>query len=938
VAGTALFIIFNAISIAIGWWTGTATLVQMFPDDAPAYINTALGFMLLGIGELSLVLRHRRVVIAAAGAVLLLAAVELGQMMLGVNLGVDTLLAVPFVGADSLTPGRMSANTAVCFLLMGIGQLLMPKTGNGAKAALTTAIILKSVAGGIAFLALLGYVDDLKTAYGWTNSVGMGVRSCLGFFLLIAMRIAAQWKSDIVDQPSLPAWFLPFLGISALAITGGLTWVFSSSDARPFSLDPIYMITARRLSITVELCTALLIAIAALGVTAARRKAVLAAQQTSNLRIEIEKRKDAEQALRSNNESLREHADILDLYGFTRSEALGRTSHQLLQTTFPQPLPILEAQLLASGTWEGELSHRTRNGDVIDVASMWLLQRDAQGRPTCILESNTDITERKLVERKLGAQVGRLDLLNNIARAIGERQDLPSIFQVVIGTLEEQLPIDFGFLCLYAPPDALVVAGVGVKSYDLASQLELTDQVQIPIGHSGLSRCVLGELVYEPDTSAVQIAFPQRLAAAGLGAMVAAPLQIESKVFGALIVARREARSFSGADCEFINQVARHVALAQHQTQLYGALDVAYRELRQTQQAVMRQEKLRVLGQMASGIAHDINNALSPAAIEGVAQTVARMKEAYSQRDTQVAQQAVHMNRVIEHVIDLTRARWSTMPLESGRVISVTMELASDLPTIAGNESEIRDALANLILNAADAMPEGGDVTLRSRTTESGGVQVEVTDTGVGMDEATRSRCLELFFTTKGARGTGLGLAMVYGTVERLGGEIQIVSEPGVGTTIRLILPATTVTQDCAATGSSPMLWPSPQRILIIDDDPIILRSMLETLERDGHSVAAADGGRLGIDAFRAAHQRNEPFGIVITDLGMPRVDGRAVAAAVKSLSPRTPVVLLTGWGHRMLADNDEPANVDRVLGKPPKLALLRSALAELTAPAAAAA
>jgi PAS domain S-box-containing protein len=880
----------------------------------------------------------------------------------------------------------MSANTAVCFLLMGIGQLLMPKTGNGAKAALTTAIILKSVAGGIAFLALLGYVDDLKTAYGWTNSVGMGVRSCLGFFLLIAMRIAAQWKSDIVDQPSLPAWFLPFLGISALAITGGLTWVFSSSDARPFSLDPIYMITARRLSITVELCTALLIAIAALGVTAARRKAVLAAQQTSNLRIEIEKRKDAEQALRSNNESLREHADILDLaqvmvrdmqgritrwsrgaeklYGFTRSEALGRTSHQLLQTTFPQPLPILEAQLLASGTWEGELSHRTRNGDVIDVASMWLLQRDAQGRPTCILESNTDITERKLVERKLGAQVGRLDLLNNIARAIGERQDLPSIFQVVIGTLEEQLPIDFGFLCLYAPPDALVVAGVGVKSYDLASQLELTDQVQIPIGHSGLSRCVLGELVYEPDTSAVQIAFPQRLAAAGLGAMVAAPLQIESKVFGALIVARREARSFSGADCEFINQVARHVALAQHQTQLYGALDVAYRELRQTQQAVMRQEKLRVLGQMASGIAHDINNALSPAAlyleslieretkegqtreyliiiqraIEGVAQTVARMKEAYSQRDTQVAQQAVHMNRVIEHVIDLTRARWSTMPLESGRVISVTMELASDLPTIAGNESEIRDALANLILNAADAMPEGGDVTLRSRTTESGGVQVEVTDTGVGMDEATRSRCLELFFTTKGARGTGLGLAMVYGTVERLGGEIQIVSEPGVGTTIRLILPATTVTQDCAATGSSPMLWPSPQRILIIDDDPIILRSMLETLERDGHSVAAADGGRLGIDAFRAAHQRNEPFGIVITDLGMPRVDGRAVAAAVKSLSPRTPVVLLTGWGHRMLADNDEPANVDRVLGKPPKLALLRSALAELTAPAAAAA
>src|SRR5258708_6019247 len=231
----------------------------------------------------------------------------------------------------------------------------------------------------------------------------------------------------------------------------------------------------------------------------------------------------------------------------------------------------------------------------------------------------------------------------------------------------------------------------------------------------------------------------------------------------------------------------------------------------------MRGEKVRVLGQMGSGIAHDINNAVSSAAvyvasllehepgrgyrarsdleiarraIEGVEHTVARMKEFYGQRDPQRAYALVSLNRAVEQVIELTRARWSAMPQESGRVIRVDTDLATDLPAISGDEGEVRDALTNLILNAVDAMPEGGRITLRSRAVGSDRVHLEVTDTGVGMDEATLSRCLELFFTTKGARGTGLGLAMVYGMVERDGGELQIESELRAGTTVRLILPA----------------------------------------------------------------------------------------------------------------------------------------------------
>jgi PAS domain S-box-containing protein len=645
------------------------------------------------------------------------------------------------------------------------------------------------------------------------------------------------------------------------------------------------------------------------------------------------------------------------LYGFSTKEALGAISHELLRTCFAEPLEAINAQLERDGVWEGELTHRTRDGTEINVVSVWALHRDGRGGPPRVLESNSDVTERKRAEARLAAQLGRLDLLNAITRAIGERQDLPSIFQVAIGTLEDQLPVDFACLCLYRPPDVLVISGVGVKSHDLALQLDLTDQAHLPIGANGLSRCVSGQLVYEPDMRAVPFAFPRRIADAGLNAMVAAPLLLENNVFGALIVARRAANSFSSGECEFLGQLGQHIALAAHQAQLYSALEAAYDDLRQTQQAVMRQEKLRVLGQMASGIAHDINNALSPAAlyvealldrepgqsetkdylviiqraIDGVAQTVARMKEFYSQRDPRLTHAPVALNLVAKQVIDLTRARWNSMPQESGRVICVDTDLAPDLPAIVGNQSEISDALTNLILNSVDAMPGGGRITVRSRAVAGDRVQLDVTDTGIGMDEATKNRCLELFFTTKGVRGTGLGLAMVYGTVERHGGELQIESGLGEGTNIRLTFPAAVALPPTGIMAATQPAVQRPLRILVIDDDPIILESLRDILERCGHFIGVADGGQRGIDTFRAAHDRCEPFEVVITDLGMPHIDGRTVAAAVKSLEPKTRVILLTGWGHRMLVENDAPANVDRVLGKPPKLANLRVALAELT-------
>jgi CheY-like chemotaxis protein len=124
-------------------------------------------------------------------------------------------------------------------------------------------------------------------------------------------------------------------------------------------------------------------------------------------------------------------------------------------------------------------------------------------------------------------------------------------------------------------------------------------------------------------------------------------------------------------------------------------------------------------------------------------------------------------------------------------------------------------------------------------------------------------------------------------------------------------------------------------KILLVDDDPQLMRSLTDILESDGHQVTAADGGQAGIDTFIAAQARGEVFAIVITDLGMPYVDGRKVAATIRAASPHTPILLLTGWGQQLLDEGDIPPHVDRVLSKPPRLHELRVALAELTAKAA---
>ena len=408
------------------------------------------------------------------------------------------------------------------------------------------------------------------------------------------------------------------------------------------------------------------------------------------------------------------------------------------------------------------------------------------------------------------------------------------------------------------------------------------------------------------------------------------------------------------------------------QVRLSAGLQQAYDELRRTQQVVVQQERLRALGQMASGVAHDINNAVSPITAYSelllntlkdlpetsrqylqtihksgidIAHIVARMREFYRRRSGSESLTKVDINQIIEEVIGLTRPRWRDVSQRVGVSINVQQELEADLPRLLSDPGDLREALINLIFNAVDALPYGGTIRIAThsvhRPASQGGkpgerlLQVEVRDDGVGMDEKTRERCLEPFFSTKAQHGgSGLGLAMVYGMMQRHEGTIDIESSPGKGTSVRLNFPFREAVSEATATATPQTRSNRALNILCIDDERQVLQLLSDCLAPFGHQVATAPGGQKGLELFREALQKNQPYQAVITDLGMPGVDGHQVAKAIKTESPSTPVIMMTGWGTVMQQEKDTAPGVDALIDKPPNLQKLNDLLLQLTEPA----
>jgi PAS domain S-box-containing protein len=461
---------------------------------------------------------------------------------------------------------------------------------------------------------------------------------------------------------------------------------------------------------------------------------------------------------------------------------------------------------------------------------------------------------------------------------------------------------------------------------------------------------------------------PVFLRHSGMTACIAEPLFYRDQFVGVITINNEgTGRSFTRGDLETLTLFSAQAGIAIENARLYAELQRSCAELERAQQEMIRSEKLRALGQMSAGIAHDLNNmlaailgqvellrlrALHPEIQEalGTLETAAtdgahvvRRLQAFARQQSAGPLVPCDLVALVQEAVEMTRPRWRDEPQRRGVQIEVRTAVEV-LPPILGDPAEIREVLTNLILNAVDAMPQGGSLTLRAFQQAAGSRQdaenasllpaaccrlpsviLEVSDTGVGMSQEVKAKIFDPFFTTKGVRGTGLGLSVAYGIMEGHGGRIHVDSTLGSGTTFRLrfrAAPARPTAQD----SPSPFRPSAPRRLLLIDDDPGVRLTVASLLQAAGHTVVEAASGLEGL-----ARLDEGPVEMVLTDLGMPEMTGWDVARAVKVRHPHVPVLLLTGWGEQVAAESAADGLADRVLGKPFRVEQLLGLVDELT-------
>jgi CheY-like chemotaxis protein len=312
---------------------------------------------------------------------------------------------------------------------------------------------------------------------------------------------------------------------------------------------------------------------------------------------------------------------------------------------------------------------------------------------------------------------------------------------------------------------------------------------------------------------------------------------------------------------------------------------------------------------------------------QDAAQTVRRIQDFARCRRKQPEFQAVDVNDLLRQTVELTRHKWDNPQQAQGAPIRVEV-LAGATARVSGSPAELREVLTNLVFNAVDAMPQGGTLTLRSRSTADH-VFLSVEDTGTGMSPAVRQRLFEPFFTTKGERGTGLGLSVAFGIVQSHGGEISAASEVGQGSTLTIRLPVLREVAGSAERGAqateaprAPHSTPHSLRILVVEDEQSVRHFLERVLKHLGHHPRLAGDAAEGLAAFNA-----ERFDLVFTDYGLPGMTGEELARAIAAQSPATPVVLLTGWSDQFNADARPMPGVTRILGKPLAINVLAETL-----------
>jgi PAS domain S-box-containing protein len=635
------------------------------------------------------------------------------------------------------------------------------------------------------------------------------------------------------------------------------------------------------------------------------------------------------------------------MFGYAGSEMSGRSSQCLWADRNPAGLYEQVLSATRAAGWAGEVLFRAKDGrEFPGVLTTSRLQEDG-GAIVALIGIARDITERKRAEEALLQRNRQLEAMRAVSVEITRELDLQRVLELITRRAAELVDANSGSVYLWDETAGVLVPqtwpGMG----------EWYRGIRRPLGQgvAGTVAATRTGLIVN-DYRGSSYACADDLERADVTAAMGEPLLYHDRLVGTIVVRHiGPGRPFTEADRTLLGLFATKAAIAIENARLFQGQQDAYGQLRAAKDGLVRAEKLRALGQMAAGIAHDLNNVLAAilgqiellklrdiaaevsdvlalletAATDG-AQVVRRIQN-FARQQATTALAPLSLAAAVREALEISRPRWENEMRQRGRTIDVHMALEGLAP-ILGHASEVREVLTTLILNAVDAMPEGGTLTLEGGL-GSDGVLLAVRDSGVGMSEEIRRKIFEPFFTTKGVTGNGLGLSVAYAIMERHRGRIDVTSTPGAGTTFTLYFkraaqepPADAVREKAAPA--------SPKRVCLIEDEVLVRTTTASLLRAIGHDVREAEDGAHGLAALA-----DHPVDLVITDLGMPGMTGWEVAEQVKAATPHTPVILLTGWGQQLPASPGR-AYVDRVIGKPVHVSELQQAIAELTAAAPA--
>jgi PAS domain S-box-containing protein len=571
-------------------------------------------------------------------------------------------------------------------------------------------------------------------------------------------------------------------------------------------------------------------------------------------------------------------------YGWGKNEALGQQVHALLHTELSGGAHNLESSLKEQAHWEGELEQVRRNGERIIVASRWTTEAENAASPR--LQINTDITARRREESALRESEGR------------HRRFVTENFT--------------GTLSIGADGRIVTCNPAFVQIFGFASMEEATTGNFLELLRSRKDGVELLEMVRQH------------------GIVERHELEMSQRGGDPVYVVARLVGSFTEGELTGL--------------QVYLFNDTKRKRL---EQQLIQTQKMEGLGTLAGGIAHDFNNILAiilgytnrletlrakpsevPGAIKIIKDAVDRGAALVQQlltsaRQTEARFSSLDLNALVRELEKMLQA---TFP----KMINFELRLHPNLPVITADRSQIHQVLLNLSVNARDAMPNGGTLTLETSMTpgtelteffSGAGSQnyacVKVRDTGTGMTRQVKSHIFEPFFTTKErGKGTGLGLSVVYGVVNNHRGFVQVESEPGAGTTFVVYLPFEHSGAESGAgtAGKIQRRSNAPQTILLVEDEEMLRELGMTILEGEGYRVLAAKDGMEAVELFEA---NRDDIGLVVCDLGLPRLGGREAFLKMKESKPSVRAIVASGYLEPAIRSEMLKAGVIDTIQKP---------------------